>query len=165
MKTLSIVLSQTILLGTLSAGFSSTLPYTIVDTGQDKCYDNSGEIKAPPPGRQFYGQDAQIKGKQPSYKNNGDGTIADLNTGLMWVKARGSKVTWDEAIAGAKKCKTGGYSDWRMPTIKELYSLINFTGGCHGTVQNSKPYLDTKYFDFVYGDESKGERIIDSQDW
>ena len=52
-----------------------------------------------------------------------------------------------------------------MPTIKELYSLINFTGGCHGTVAASKPYLDAGVFDFVYGDEAKGERIIDSQDW
>ena len=30
---------------------------------------------------------------------------------------------------------------------------------------NSRPYLDTRYFDFAYGDESKGDRIIDCQDW
>lgn len=140
-------------------------PYTIVDTGQDKCYNDSGKITAPLPGQPFFGQDAQHKGKQPSYKDNGDGTISDTNTGLMWVKARGSKATWNDAIAGAGKCKVGDYSDWRIPTIKELYSLINFAGGCHGAIENSRPYLDTKYFDFVYGDESKGERIIDSQDW
>jgi len=143
----------------------TTLPYTIVDTGQDKCYDSRGEMDPPKYGQPFYGQDAQFKGKQPSYKDNGDGTVSDLNTGLMWVKARGPMVTWEDAMAGAAKCKVGGHSDWRMPTIKELYSLINFMGGCQGTVQNSKPYLDTKYFDFVYGDESQGYRIIDCQDW
>ena len=51
-----------------------------------------------------------------------------------------------------------------MPTIKELYSLISFNGGFHPE-GNSTPYLDTKYFRFVYGDQSKGERPIDCQDW
>jgi hypothetical protein len=74
-------------------------------------------------------------------------------------------VNWNSAVAGAKPCRAGGCDDWRMPTIKELYSLINFNGGCAGTVANSTPYIDTKFFDFAYGDESKGVRIIDCQDW
>jgi hypothetical protein len=143
----------------------ATQPYTIVGTGQTQCYDNRTEIAPPKPGQPFYGQDAQFQGAQPSYKDNGDGTVSDLKTGLMWVKARGQKMLWEVAVAGAAKCNVGGYSDWRMPTIKELYSLINFNGGCGGTIANSTPYLDTKYFDFVYGDESQGFRIIDSQDW
>ncbi|MCX7046923.1 MAG: DUF1566 domain-containing protein, partial [Candidatus Sumerlaeota bacterium] len=148
-----------------SSTSSSPLPYTIVATGQNKCYDNQSEIASPKPGQPFYGQDAQYRGAQPSYKDNGDGTVSDLNTGLTWVKARGQKMTWEDAIAGAAACRVGGHSDWRMPTIKELYSLINFNGGCAGTVANSRPYLDTKYFDFAYGDESQGVRIIDCQDW
>jgi len=141
------------------------VPYVIVDTGQTKCYSNDREIAPPSPGQPFYGQDAQNKGKQPAYKDNGDGTISDLNTGLMWVKARGEETTWDNAKAGASTCRIGGHSDWRMPTIKELYSLINFNGGCHGTAADSMPYIDTRYFDFKYGDEAKGERVIDCQDW
>jgi hypothetical protein len=74
-------------------------------------------------------------------------------------------MAWEDAFAGASQCHVGGFSDWRMPTIKELYSLINFNGGCSGTIATSRPYLDTRYFDFVYGDESKGARIIDCQDW
>jgi hypothetical protein len=83
----------------------------------------------------------------------------------MWVQARGSKVTWDQAVAGAATCRVGGYNDWRMPTIKELYSLINFSGGFHFRPADSIPYLDAKYFGFAYGDESRGERAIDCQDW
>jgi len=141
------------------------LPYPVIGTGQDRCYDNRSEIAAPKPGQPFYGQDAQHQGVKPDYKDNGNGTITDLNTGLTWVKARGEKMTWDDAVAGAAKCRAGGFSDWRMPAIKELYSLINFNGGCGGTEANSRPYLDTKHFDFVYGDTSKGVRIIDCQDW
>ncbi len=139
--------------------------YPIVGTGQTKCYGASGEIAPPQPGQPFYGQDAQHPGPVPSYKDNGDSTVSDLNTGLSWVKARGQKMTWEDAIAGASACRAGGHSDWRMPAIKELYSLINFNGYCGGMVANSRPYLDTRYFDFAYGDESRGVRIIDCQDW
>ncbi len=140
------------------------LTYPIVGTGQTRCYDNHHPISPPQPGQPFYGQDAQHPGPKPAYRDLGDGTIADLNTGLVWVRARGSKVTWDDAVAGAKTCQVGGHRDWRLPTIKELYSLINFNGGFHGP-QSAVPYLDTRYFDFVYGDTSRGERPIDCQDW
>jgi hypothetical protein len=91
--------------------------------------------------------------------------VSDQNTGLMWVKARGVKVTWTEAVAGAATCRVGGHDDWRLASIKELYSLINFNGGFHFRAADSIPYLDTNYFGFAYGDEAKGERGIDCQDW
>lgn len=138
--------------------------YSVVGTGQTNCYNNTGEIDCPQPGQPFYGQDAQHRGIAPAYRNNGDGTISDLNTGLMWVKDRGSKVTWDESVSGASACRIGGYSDWRMPGVKDLYSLINFNGGFHPDSQ-SIPYIDTRYFGFQYGDSSTGERPIDCQDW
>ncbi|MBI3923349.1 MAG: hypothetical protein HY318_18150, partial [Armatimonadetes bacterium] len=75
--------------------------YTIVDTGQTGCYGNAGPITCPHSGQPFYGQDSQCHGSQPAYKRNGNGTVTDLNTGLMWVQARGAKVTWDAAVAGA----------------------------------------------------------------
>lgn len=152
---------------TLITAQPGTIKYPIVDTNQTKFYGNTYEISTPVQGKDFYGQDATFKGNQPSYKDNGDGTITDNITGLVWVKARGSKITWDEAIAGAKKCTVGKFSDWRMPTIKELYSLIDFNGKCR-SFDNSKdciPYLNTRYFDFKYGETSKNERIIDCQDW
>ena len=112
--------------------------YPIVDTGQVLCYDNSEEISAPVPADEFYGQDAQIDGNQPSYTDNGDGTITDNVTGLMWCKTCDTdgdgdidyddKLSYEEAIASAQSVNVGGHNDWRIPTIKEQYSLIIFSG-------------------------------------
>jgi hypothetical protein len=141
--------------------------YVVVDTGQSRCYDNNREISCPKQGESFFGQDAQHMGTQPSYVDNGDGTVEDLNTGLMWQKTPGEKVTYTEAVLQAKDCTLGGYNDWRLPSIKELYSLILFSGtdpsGERG--DNAVPFIDTKYFDFEYGDTGAGERIIDAQYW
>lgn len=151
--------------GLIMNGSAVELTYPIVGTGQNQCFDNYQAIAAPQPGQPFYGQDAQHPGNTPAYRDNGDGTVSDLVTGLTWVQARGTKVSWAEAMAGAKACRVGGQADWRVPTIKELYSLIQFTGECHGPMAGSKPFLDTNYFRFVYGDTSHGERVIDCQDW
>jgi len=146
-------------------GPGQSLKYCVVDTGQTRIFSDRGQLlKVPKPGEPFFGQDAFYRRARPSYRDNGDGTVTNLNTGLTWVQARGSKVTWNAAVAGAAACRTGGHADWRMPTIKELYSLVNFEGGFHPE-GGSVPYLDTKYFRFVYGDESRGERPIDCQDW
>jgi len=146
----------------------SNYDYVIVDTGQTTCYDNSGPISCPEPGDSFYGQDAQYSGTQPNYVDNGDGTVTDLNTGLMWQQDPGEKMTYEEAVAGADTFDLVGYDDWRLPTIKELYSLIDFSGldpsGLESADTSSLvPFIDTGYFVFEYGDESANERIIDSQ--
>ncbi len=148
--------------------------YVIVDTGQEKCFDNDGEISSPMEGEDFYGQDAQYDGPQPSYDDNGDGTVTDLNTGLMWQQDPNgfTKVSWDDAVANAASVTTGGYNDWRLPTIRELYSLMDFSGKDpsgweeNGGTDTSEltPFLDTNYFGFEYGDV-QGERVIDSQYW
>jgi len=142
------------------------LSYQIVDTGQTRCYDLTGKVIAGPnTGKPLAGQDAQYAGHAPSYKDNGDGTVTDRVTGLMWERAYhgGRKHTFPDAVAGAAKCRTGGHEDWRLPTIKELYSLIDFSGGTG--LYPEEPYLDTDFFDFRYGDEEKGERLIDAQYW
>lgn len=137
--------------------------YTIVDAGQNRCFDNGQEIPCPSEGEAFYGQDAQYAGVQARYVDNGDGTVTDLNTGLMWQKTPDlyGKVTWADAVAGAETFDLAGYDDWRLPTIKELYSLIDFNGSSALMI----PYIDSEYFDFRFGDESLGERTIDGQYW
>ncbi|MBN2026722.1 MAG: DUF1566 domain-containing protein [Actinobacteria bacterium] len=139
--------------------------YPVVDTGQASCYDNAVEISPPGQGQPFYGQDAQHECNQPSYRDNGNGTVTDLVTGLMWQQDPGEKKTYAEAAAGAEDFSLAGYDDWRLPTIKELYSLILFSGLDPSPEDPSGqvPFIDTDYFDFNYGDVSAGERIIDSQ--
>ena len=140
------------------------LTYPIVDTGQKRCFDNRKEINFPWKNQAFYGQDAQYNGNQPKYRNNGNGTVSDLVTGLMWQRKPENKMTYKQAVAGAPKCRTGGYRDWRLPTIKELYSLIDFSGTDISPLSKTAntPFINTRYFKFNYGN-TKNERIIDSQ--
>ena len=139
--------------------------YNIVDTGQSKCYNATQQIAAPGAGDTFYGQDAQINGIQPSYADNGDSTITDLNTGLIWQKMLpGDKYSYTECVAYADTCTLAGYTDWRLPTIKELYSLILFSGKTGMSETSSIAYLDTDYFDFRFGGTVNAtERFIDAQ--
>lgn len=152
--------------------------YPIVETNQTIFYNNQDEISAPIQGAAFYGQDASYTGNQTSYVDNGDGTITDMVTGLMWQQSPDTdgdgdidaddKLTYTEALAGASSFNLGGYDDWRLPSIKEQYSLIIFSGidpsGYEGDdTDGLVPFIDTDYFDFAYGDTDAGERIIDSQ--
>jgi hypothetical protein len=152
--------------------------YPIVSTNQIKYYDNLNELATPISGSTFFGQNASYPGNTPKYKDNGNGTITDLVTGLMWEQTpdkngdgtinSSDKATYSKALSGASSCKTGGYTDWRLPSIKELYSLIQFSGidpsGYAGTTTSGMvPFIDTKYFNFGYGDTKAGERIIDAQ--
>ncbi|NQU52556.1 MAG: DUF1566 domain-containing protein [Bacteroidetes bacterium] len=144
------------------------MPYSIVGTNQSKFYDNRSEISSVVSGNDFFGQDASYVSDNPDYTNNSDGTITDNITGLMWQKNPGDKITYDEAVSGANSFDLAGYSDWRLPTIKELYSLIIFSGedpsGYNGTSTSGLvPFIDTDYFDFEYGNPNDGDRIIDSQ--
>ncbi|MCP3903611.1 MAG: DUF1566 domain-containing protein [Planctomycetes bacterium] len=120
----------------------------VVDTGQTGCYNQSAEITCPAPGEPFYGQDSQLDGAQPGYQDNGDGTVTDLNTALMWQKTPDfeNKLAWSAAVTHAQGLELAGHDDWRLPTLKELYSLIDFMGSQFSLT----PYIDTAYFDFQY---------------
>lgn len=138
--------------------------YKIVDTGVSEFYDNTSVIQRPKQGAQFFGQDAQYQFNNPSYTDNGDGTITDNVTGLMWQKVMGKKISFEEAFQRATNFELGGYRDWRVPTIKELYSLIKFTGSVRGQ-KAIKPFIDTQYFDQPLGNTRLREREIDAQTW
>ena len=145
---------------------ASGLNYVVADTGQSKCYNDAREIPCPQQGSPFYGQDAQHRGNQPFYRDNGNGTVTDLNTGLMWQRTPGEKMTFAEAAAGAKNFNLAGHSDWRLPSIKELYSLILFSGTDpppQSVAINAVPFINTAFFDFEYGNTGAGERMINAQ--
>jgi PKD repeat protein len=131
--------------------------YVVVDTGQTLCYNDTTNIAPPAAGQPFYGQDAQFSGTQPSYTKSGDGlTVKDNVTGLTWQQSYYTgQVYWAEAQAVATAMNAtnyGGYSDWRLPTIKELYSLWNGSIGW--------PFIDTSYFTLNYGSQDELSHAI-----
>jgi hypothetical protein len=104
-------------------GVATAGDYQLPDTGIHKCYDAEKEIPCPQPGQHFYGQDAQYDGPQPAYRDNGDGTVTDLNTGLTWQHS--DEVTnrsWEAAIdyCEALTLPSGRYSNWRFPEFREF---------------------------------------------
>jgi hypothetical protein len=142
--------------------------YRVVDTGQVEFYDDTASIEEPDETSPWFGQDAHHPGRAPRYTDNGDGTVTDEVTGLTWQQDPGGKAAYDDAVAGVETFALAGHDDWRLPTIKELYSLILFTGvdpsGAEGDhTSGLTPFLDTDVFAFEYGDVAAGERVIDAQ--
>ncbi len=133
------------------------IKFVVTDTMQSKFYDADGNIiEEPELGDSLYGQDAQYQGILPSYSDNGDGTVTDNNTGLMWQQTpETEKMTYDEAIEYVENLELAGYTDWRLPTIKESFSLANMDGQLIASDTSlSTPYIDSEYFDFFY-DENR----------
>lgn len=87
---------------------------------------------------QIFGEDADFKGSQPAFKDNGDGTVTDLVTGLMWQKIDGGEMTHEKAREHAQSLTLAGHDDWRLPGSMELFSLMNHA--MHG------PAMDTTFF-------------------
>lgn len=144
------------------AGRQPRVRYRIVDTGQDTCYDNSREIAFPKRGQAFFGQDGQYDGNRPAYKDNGNGTVTDINTGLVWQKTPDFVTrSWADGVKYAESFGLAGFDDWRLPTIKELFSIADL----RGNMKTQTPYIDTGHFDFEYPDTSTGARDMDGQYW
>jgi len=62
------------------------------------------------------------------YTENSDGTITDNATGLIWTQSdSGEGVLWEDALSYAEDAETAGYDDWRLPNVKELQSIIDYT--------------------------------------
>ncbi len=104
-------------------------------TGQTTCWDSSGTVIA----CAGTGQDGDLqKGAPLAYVDNGDGTITDVNTGFMWEKLSsdgsvhdmGNAYSWDQAfsvhVATLNSTSFAGHSDWRLPNVKELVSIVNY---------------------------------------
>ena len=108
-------------------------------TGQRTCFDQSGKNID----HTGSGQDGDLQnGKiwpEPRFTDNGDGTLTDNLTGLMWISDGQylGKMSWQAAMKGGDLLKsppkTGSgtrdlksdYSDWFLPDIRQLESLFN----------------------------------------
>lgn len=84
------------------------------------------------------GEDADYTLNAQSFADNGNGTVTDNITGLMWQKVDNGESTWESAVTNAAGVTTGGHSDWRLPTPSELFSIFNH--------DNGNPALNTTYF-------------------
>jgi len=160
--------------------------YNVVDTNQTECYNSTTGATRTCTGA---GEDAEHDGLQPNYTSysvvSGEDVVLDNNTGLMWQASSDTdgvsgldindKMTPAEAVSYCEALDYGSYSDWRLPNIKELYSIYLMSGmdlsGKPGATSNGttvdhtgiEPFIDTAYFDIGYGDTSAGERAIDGQ--
>lgn len=91
------------------------------------------------------------------YLDNKDGSVSDKKTGLMWAKdSSEDEMNWSDAEAYCKKLNLAGHSDWRLPTVEELFGLvdrsktdpaINPVFGCRSSYHwSSAPYAGVSDF-------------------
>ena len=63
------------------------------------------------------------------FTDNNNGTITDNQTGLMWLKNanEAGEMAWKGAMLWTKHLTYGQHSDWRLPEVKELQSLLDYS--------------------------------------
>ena len=113
-------------------------------TGFTTCV-NSDLEEVPCDDPDWLGQDAYYQAGRPfegRFYDNGDGTITDLATGLMWVRDvptpgpeyepdRKGRVQWQDALKYCDRLVFAGYDDWRLPNAVELLSLMAAPSGSY----------------------------------
>jgi hypothetical protein len=112
---------------TLPAPAAECVPVT--RTGQTACYDGKGNSL----NCTHTGQDGELrKGMdwpQPRFTDGDDGTVIDNLTALVWTKdaqqVKGA-MTWVDALAACNDMDFAGHSDWRLPNVRELLSLVDY---------------------------------------
>ncbi len=163
--TIVAILSVGLSVACSAAGSSAGWSYAIVDTGQGSCFGRDRVVRCPGENGRYSGQDAQYVTNTPSYRDNRDGTITDRHTGLVWQKTPDpTRRNQTDSERFARNLKLAGFNDWRLPTIKELFSIADFKGDMHSRI----PYIDP-VFDFQYptvgggGNGQPGQRDMDAQ--
>ncbi|HEY6923263.1 MAG TPA: DUF1566 domain-containing protein [Steroidobacteraceae bacterium] len=66
--------------------------------------------------------------------------VRDQRTGLMWSRQNvgGGRKNWADAKKAAEGCALGGYTNWRLPTLRELLSIVDY--------ERHDPAIDTTAF-------------------
>lgn len=71
--------------------------------------------------------------------DNRDGIVTDEATGLLWQQKTPTKtMNWQNALTYCERLELGDHTDWRLPTITELLSLVDYS--------RYNPTVNTKYF-------------------
>jgi hypothetical protein len=112
----------------------------LLKTGQTLCFNAAG-MQVTCAGT---GQDGEIqRGVAHAFVDNGDGTITDTRTGLMWEKQSDDGSVHDQdnltswagafdAVAALNTASFAGHTDWRLPNLVEMQSIVNY-GAVHPT--------------------------------
>jgi hypothetical protein len=129
--------------GPAPVSFCTPPPKGLPATGQTKCYDNAGNVidcaSASCPGQDgSYATDCPSDGR---FTDNGDGTVTDNCTGLMWQKDTADvngdgqidgnlvgtdTLSWCDALVYCENLSFAGRSDWRLPNVRELQSIADY---------------------------------------
>ena len=147
-----------------TTGFGNGDYNPLPDTGQTKCYDESGnEIACPSPGESLYGQDANYHGTPKSFTLhtiNGDAVVVDNNTRLMWQQSDdGVERTWQEAKDYCENLEYAGYFDWRLPEVFELRTLVDYS------IPSPGPTIDTSVFSCMSSNYWSATLVARTADW
>src|SRR5947207_3644113 len=115
-------------------------------TGQTTCWNSSGAVIS----CAGTGEDGELrKGAPLTYVDNGDGTVTDVNTGLVWEKVsddgtvhdKDNTYTWANAFTGhvatLNATSFAGHIDWLLPNVRELQSIVNY--------QSSSPMVSSAF--------------------
>ena len=119
-------------------GVAGNISTGVTKTGQTSCWDASGtSISCASSGQDGqYQKGSPLSG--PRFTTSGNTTF-DNATELMWEKTGTATASdWTTALAYCEADSTDGYTDWRLPNIKELQSIVDF-----GRVS---PAIDTSFF-------------------
>lgn len=125
----------------------------------------------------FYIRAVRGEKSSSSLTDNGDGTVTDNDTGLMWSQASASNTkTWENALAWCENLVLSDYNDWRLPTIKELVSLVDddvdglfidagyfpdTTSSYYWSSTTSADYTDGAWaVNFAYGMNIRGNKSV-----
>ena len=60
-----------------------------------------------------------------AYIDNGNGTVTDIETGLMWQQEGTMDLDWSKARSYCSGLSLAGYTDWQLPTLAELATLVD----------------------------------------
>jgi hypothetical protein len=71
------------------------------------------------------GEDADYNIFTPYFLINGNGSVTDTVTGLMWQQTDGGEMTIENALNYCDTLTLGGYSDWRLPNAHEAFCILN----------------------------------------
>lgn len=78
-----------------------------------------------------------------NYADNGDGTITDTVTGLIWQKTSGPARVWTGALVYCDGLSLAGHDDWRLPGVVELASIVDYGKVPPGPTINTAVFPDT----------------------